>query len=68
VIADIRQLGFLCAEGEHTTPEAATAYHAVVCIFDAMHAMAPTGIAVKAAGKKLAMVVDEAHQIVHDRR
>ena len=68
VITDIRQLGYLCGEGERLNPDVAATYHAVVCCFDAMHSMAPTGIAVKAAGKQLAIVVDEAHQIVQDKR
>ncbi len=67
VIKDIRDFGFLCASGEDTSLECTPALNAVVCIFDSMHAMAPTGIAAIASGRNLVTVVDEAHQIVQDR-
>lgn len=68
VIKDIRELGFSCASGEDTSHECIAAYHAVVCIFDSMHAMANIGGAVAESGQKLVTVVDEAHQIVQDKR
>ncbi len=68
VIKDIRELGFSCAAGEDTSYECIAAYNAVVCIFDSMHAMAHIGGAVAESGRQLVTVVDEAHQIVQDKR
>ena len=68
VIKDIRELGFSCASGEDTSHECIAAYNAVVRIFDSMHAMVHIGGAVAESGQKLVTVVDEAHQIVQDKR
>jgi hypothetical protein len=68
VIKDIRELGFSCASGEHTSHECTAAYNAVVCIFDSMHAMAHICRAVAESERKLVTVVDEAHQIVQDKK